>query len=355
MTRPPRWVAALQVARSEAMLAARLYNDAGETRAFEGFVVHMHVAWLYLLHARFIRDKIEYRYRDSSNRRRFARVDGEYKRWELAKCVKQRWPQVGDATRQNLEFFIGLRNRIEHHHDRHNASLSLAVSGHAQAFLLNFEEELTSTFGEKYSLATSLRFPVFVGSFTTAGTEALRKLQQQLPANLEHYISDFHAGLEDDVLSDTRFEVRLRVALERARPGEDALAMDFTRVDDMTPEQRDSATELGRSGLVIVREQMRAVVGYRLLMSKKAQERVAAALPYKFTSAHFLNAWQRKQIRPRGKSDHPERTDDKYCLYIEPSKSYGYTEAWVQWLIGHCATAETFEEVTGRKPVPKDA
>jgi hypothetical protein len=38
--------------------------------------------------------------------------------------------------------------------------------------LLNFEEELTSTFGSGYSLASILRFPIFIGIFTTEGTEA---------------------------------------------------------------------------------------------------------------------------------------------------------------------------------------
>ena len=180
MARLPNWTATLRAARDEAVLAVRLYNDAAEARAFEGFVVHMHVAWLYLLHARFIRDSIDYRYRERDNPHRFVKVDGEYKRWELARCVEERWPDPNSAVRKNLEFFIGLRNRIEHRHARQAPDLALAVSGHAQALLLNFEEELTSTFGTDYSLATVLRFPIFVGSFTTEGTE--RATQATRPA-----------------------------------------------------------------------------------------------------------------------------------------------------------------------------
>jgi hypothetical protein len=77
MARPPSWVAALRAARAEATLAVRLFNDAAEARAFEGFVVHMHLAWLYLLHARFSRDGIDYRYPDLKNPRRFLKIDGE--------------------------------------------------------------------------------------------------------------------------------------------------------------------------------------------------------------------------------------------------------------------------------------
>jgi hypothetical protein len=52
----------VEASRDEATLAVRLYNDATDIRSFEGFVVHMHLAWLYLLYAEFTRDKIDYRY-----------------------------------------------------------------------------------------------------------------------------------------------------------------------------------------------------------------------------------------------------------------------------------------------------
>jgi hypothetical protein len=52
----------VKASRDEASLAARLYNDAAEVRSFEGFVVHMHLAWLYLLHAELTRDDVDYRY-----------------------------------------------------------------------------------------------------------------------------------------------------------------------------------------------------------------------------------------------------------------------------------------------------
>ena len=353
MARRPSWVATLHAACAEAVLAVQLYNNAGEPRAFEGFVVHMHMAWLYLLHARFLRDGIDFRYRERENPRRFARVDGEFKRWELARCVEERWPNPNDAVRKNLEFFVGLRNRIEHRHTRQDKNLALAVSGHAQALLLNFEEELTSAFGTEYTLATVLRFPIFVGTFTTEGTEALLELRDRLPANLKHFIADFHDGLTDELAADARFELRLRVVLEQVQRGGDAPAIQFTRWDDMTDEERELVTELGRRGQTIIREQKRAVVGHGLLRPHEAERQVAAAIPFRFTSNHFLRAWQIKGIRPKSGDLHPERTDEKYCLYDELSRSYGYTSAWVKCLIKQCSTVDGFEAATGRTPMPK--
>lgn len=354
MARPPAWTAILRAACDEAVLAVRLYNDPAEARAFEGFVVHMHVAWLYLLQARFARDGVDYRYRRRDNPRWFVRVDGEIKTWELAQCIEERWPDADDAVRKNLEFFVGLRNKIEHRHSVQDRSLGMSVSGHAQAHVLNFEHELTSTFGSKYSLATMLRFPVFIGTFTTEGTEALVKLRRQLPADLRRYIAEFHSGLDDATAGDDRFELRLKVVLEQIqRPDEDSMAIEFVRWGDLTDEERSVVSSLGRQGKTIVREQKRSVVGHGLLRPSEAEQRVAAAIPYRFNSYDFLQAWKRKGVRPERGTKHPERTDEKYCVYDELSNQYGYTQAWVKWLIKSCSTAKGFRAATGREPRPK--
>lgn len=353
MPRPPRWTPTLEAAGREATLAVRLFNDPSEPRSFEAFVVHMHVAWLYLLHARFARDGVDVRYRRRDNPRRFETVDGEHKRWELAKCVEQRWPDADDPVRRNLEFFIALRNRVEHRHDHADRPLSEAVSGHAQALLLNFEQELVSAFGAKYSLATVLRFPVFIGSFTPDGEKALVTLRNRLPAGLKRFIAEYHSGLPESVSADDRFELRLNVVLQQVSNSSDALAIQFTRWDDMTDEERAAADLLGKKGRTIVREQKRRVVGHGLLRPKEAQLRVAAAVPFVFNSHHFLQAWQIKGIRPAPKDSHPERTDERYCVYDELSQSYGYTEAWVKWLTDKCSTEVGFRKTTGRDPQPK--
>jgi len=103
----------------------------------------MHLAWLYLLQAEFTKAGIDYRYREQDGRR-FVRVDGEPKTWELAKCVRETWASENDPVRRNLEFFVGLRNKIEH---RFQEAIGSAVAGHAQAMILNYEAELTDSFG----------------------------------------------------------------------------------------------------------------------------------------------------------------------------------------------------------------
>jgi hypothetical protein len=92
-------------------------------------------------------------------------------------------------------FFIGLRNKIEHRYARQQRALAAVVGGQAQAILLYYEEELTSQFGTKVALATRLRFPVFIGSFTEKGEKALRRLRLKLPSSLRNFIAEYTASL----------------------------------------------------------------------------------------------------------------------------------------------------------------
>lgn len=344
----------VEASRDEASLAVRLYNDPAEGRSFEGFVVHMHLAWLYLLHAELDRDKVDFRFWRTQGRvRRLERVDGEPKRWDLATSMRHRWPDEKDPVRANLGFFIGLRNKVEHRFARQQEALTAAVGGQAQALLLNYEEELTIQFGVSSSLATRLRFPVFIGSFTDEGERTLRRLRKQLPAPLRTFISEYDAGLDDSITQDPRYELRLRVLQELAPKDPDALAVQFTRYDDLTEEQREVVEAIGKKGYVVVRERKRPVIGHGLLKPTQAAKAVQAQIPFVFTTAHFINAWRELGVRPPGGDLNPEKTEEKYCIYDERHKDYGYTQAYVDKLIRKCATDDGFRKLLGTTPQTK--
>lgn len=354
MAPPTRFMQMVDASKDEASLAVRLYNDPAEARSFESFVVHMHLAWLYLLHAELTRDGVDFRYwRMVGKVRRLDKVDGEPKLWELSRCVQERWPSEKEPVRANLLFFIALRNKIEHRYARQQDALTAAVGGQAQALLLNYEEELTTQFGEESSLATRLRFPVFIGSFTDEGERTLRRLRKQLPKALRTFIAKFDAGLDDSITEDPRYELRLRVVQELAKKDPDALAVQFTRLDQLTDEQRAAIEEIGKKGFVVVREQKRPVVGHGLLKPTMAAKAVQAEIPFIFSTGHFTNAWKSLgTIRPPVGDPHPEKTDERYCLYNELHKDYGYTEAYVKKLIKDCKTEEGFRKLF--KTAPKD-
>jgi len=344
----------VDASRGEAQLAVRLYNDPSEPRSFEGFVVHMHLAWLYLLHAALTRDGVDFRYwRTQGKIRRLERVGGEPKRWDLATCMRHRWPDEKDPVRANLGFFIGLRNKIEHRYARQQEALTAAMGGQAQALLLNYEEELTGQFGVDSSLATRLRFPVFIGSFTEEGERTLRRLRAQLPAALRTFISKYDAGLDESITSDPRYEFRLRVLQELAPKDPDALAVQFTRYDDLDEEQRATIEAIGKKGYVVVRERKRPVVGHGLLKPTVAAKAVQGQIPFIFSTGHFTKAWKKLRVRPPVGDPHPEKTDEKYCIYDERHSDYGYTQAYVNKLVRECKTEAGFRKLLGTAPRDK--
>ena len=182
----------VEASRDEASLAVRLYNDATDIRSFEGFVVHMHLAWLYLLHSEFTRDNIDYRYWQRDNPRRLERIDGEPKQWELARSVRERRPDPRNPVRAKPRLLHRLAQQSRTPLRTRPRRPCGGVSGQAQAMLLNYEKELTDQFGIASSLATRLRFPVFIGSFTGDGEKALLQLRKRLSASLRKFLAEYH-------------------------------------------------------------------------------------------------------------------------------------------------------------------
>lgn len=344
----------VEASRDEASLAVRLYNDPAEVRSFEGFVVHMHLAWLYLIHAQFVRDDVDYRYWRKDKPHLLEKVDGEPKRWELAKSVRERWADPNDPVRANLEFFIGLRNKVEHRYAKQQQALSAVVGGQAQSLLLNYEEELTLQFGAAASLATRLRFPVFVGSFTSEGEKVLRRLRGTLPASLRTFIADYSANLDPAVSDDPRYELRLRVFQELAPKSDpDALSVQYSRYDDMTDDQRKAVEEAGKKGLVVVKERQRDVVGKGLKKPGQVISEVQAQIPFVFHQGHFKKAREVLKVRPPGGSPTPDRTDERYCTYDDLNDNYGYKDAYVKKLVRECSTEKGFRKLLGAAPKDK--
>ena len=89
-----------------------IYNKPRTDFRSGGFVVLMCIAWLSLLHSVFEKKKINYYYYKKESKK-FERIDGDKKAWELDRSAKE---QVGDASAEymNILFFIKLRNKIEH-------------------------------------------------------------------------------------------------------------------------------------------------------------------------------------------------------------------------------------------------
>lgn len=338
----------LEGARDEALLAVDIYNQPRQHRRLEAFLGHMHVAWLYLLHASLRRHGVPYHYTLPNGR--VDRVDGEPRIWDLAQCAANRWPN-NHPVRTNLELAIGLRHNIEH---RYHESIALVASGYAQALLINFEQELTAEFGPTYSLGEDLRVPIFVDSMTALGQARMEELRDSLPKFARDFIDRFEADVPAEVLHDQRYEFRMTLVPRVGRKEATDKAITFIREADLSDEERDTLSRLGTAGSVVVREQTRSVASAGLLKPSKVVRAVAKQTRFNFNMKLFVDAWRTTEVRPPGGDPHPERTNEKYCVYDEPHRDYLYTQEFVDKLLDETSSAEKFTAFFGQAPALKE-
>jgi hypothetical protein len=311
-------------------------------------VVHMHLAWQNLLHADFEKSGIDYTYR-ARNGRALRTRDGDKKTWELLRCAEEAYGEH-DPIRKNIEFFVGIRNKIEH---RFQKALIVATGARAHALVINYEAELIRRFGAQSSLANELRFPVFVQSLTPEGVEEQRKLRGKLPIVVKSYITRFEASLESTVKDSERYEYRVLLTPLKGPKSEADLAVTFLRAECLTDEERQDLENRSKTGSVIIAEKQRDVYLKDALAPSKACAAVAGRIPFVFQQHHFTAMWKKHKVRPLPSDPNRERTDNRYCLYNMAHDNYVFTQAYVERCVRELDTHEKFRGFFGKDPVEK--
>lgn len=343
----PRWHHMLIESQRNALRAVDEWNCS--SGSFADFVTFMHRAWLYLLHAEFHRDKVNYHYRKPGTGQHI-KVNDEPKAWGLEDCVKHRFANPNDPVRRNLELFISLRNKIEH---RYEHALKISAGGKAQASVINYEAELVEAFGSGYSLADRLRFPVFVSSISGGLGEGIRRELRRLPRKTRDLVTRFEADLTSEVRDDLRYDYRIRL-VPMLGPKTDAdLAINFVRLDELTEDERRVMLEAGRTGTVIVRDRPVDVTAKDKMLPKRIAELVQERVPFLFRTNNHTEMWKLIGVRPQNGASDPYKTDQRFCVYHEPYGNYLYTQQWVDKIVETIGTAEKFRSFLGRDPQMK--
>jgi hypothetical protein len=330
--------ALVRKARESALLALQLYNCPTTVFRTEGFSVLMVIAWTSLFHAVFERRQVFHFYTEPDGAPKL--VDGDKKAWELSECMSQFWGGADHAVRKNLEFFIRLRNRIEH---RFVPALDPHVAGECQSLLLNFDEMLVREFGSYYAIRESLAVPLQTANLRTeAQSEALRRLQARHFQDIRAFVDAYRDGLAPEIYSDPKYSFRVYLVPKTGnhRSSSDA-AIEFIKWD---PDRADELEGLQRQ-IALVKERQVPVSNANLLNPTQVVEAVAARLGRRFTTHHHQLAWKRYRVRP-SKFD-PNGCDTKFCVADPRHKDYGYTRAWVDLLVERLADQAEYEALLG--------
>jgi hypothetical protein len=266
----------LQKAKDSAILAIEFYNKPAVRFKSEGYIAMMIIAWTSLFHAYFIKTKKKpfYRKKDSGTKRpRFeiiseklpnGKVIKEKKWWNLSKCIQEYYgSDVTNPVRANLEFFIPLRNMIEH---RYLPELDIQIFGECQSLLLNFDNFLENHFDARHSLKTFLSFSLQIANSPQNLIEATkRELKKKDIANIVDYIKNFRSALTTEVFESSEYSFKAVLIQVKNHESKDALPIKFIHYDKLTEEQKQN---LNAAGIVLIKEKEVRVSDTDLLADK---------------------------------------------------------------------------------------
>lgn len=337
----------LSKATESALLAVEVYNKPATRFKSGGYIVLMCIAWTALFHAIFMRKKIKPIYRDRSGCR-FKRVNGELSYWELSTCVSKYYPGANNPIRKNIEFFIPLRNKIEH---KFTPELDIKIFGECESLLLNFDKVLEKEFGEEFRLRETLSFALQL--FPTA--DALSKAAEVSKDSeaIMKYINDYRESISTEIAESGLYSFKAFLIQVANHESKDAVPVQFYAYDKLTPEEK---AKQKRVAALVKTKEVKVFSTKDLLKPKDVVTQVQELLGNlkverngkqvdKFNSDTHTRCWKKYKVRPSKSSDNPELVKSEYCVYDHLNNSYNYTKKWVEFLVEKMRDEEEYNSL----------
>lgn len=350
---PRAVMGALQKARDSALLAVEVYNKPAVAFKSGGYITLMVIAWTALFHAIFFRRRLKPYYRKDGAKtgRRYQKIDGDYKHWELGECLKHYYENhTGDPVRKNLEFFIALRNKVEH---RSLPEIDPGIFGECQAMLLNFDSLVEKEFGSKYCLRESLSFALQMYPSASNLAEAVKRNRDAKAT--ARFIEEYRSSISAEIHGSGQYAFKALLIQVANHDSKDALPIRFVPWDKLTEDQKKAF----EPRIAIVKCKQVPVANIDTIRAGDVVALVQKALGNpkikrggkevgKFNLSVHTRCWQHFRVRPDRKSSHPEQTEAKYCIYDKRHNDYGYTNAWVELLVERLKEGSLWEELIAK-------
>ncbi|MGH9322259.1 MAG: DUF3644 domain-containing protein [Vicinamibacteria bacterium] len=335
--------ALLQKARESALLAVETYNRPTANFRSGAYVVLMVIAWTSLFHAVFLQKRIKPFYR-KKNSTRYEKLDGEPKRWELKECLHQYHKNDNPSARKNLEFFIGLRNKIEH---SSLAQLDSEIFGECQAMLLNFDALLISEFGDRYAIRGGLTFALQFSKVIPKGQSTqTAKSQKKAFKAVKQYVDEFRSSLSTEIQNDLAYSFKVYLVPKIGnQASKDAVAVEWIKYDPSKPEEMKHYEKV----VAMIKPKEVQIANLGLLKPSKVANEIETRLGRRFTAYDHKLCYQHFQIRPPKGAPDPYACNAQFCVYDDLHKDYGYTPEWVTFLSEKLGDAATYDAIIATK------
>src|SRR5690606_23740197 len=314
-----------------ALLAVEIYNRPRAKFRVETFITHMIMAWTRLFHAHFNHTINEtYFYKEKNGRYKI--IDGDKKAWELKTCIKE-YGKLSDPVKVNLDFFIKLRNKIEHR-TIDKDEIGLSIFGECQSLLYNFEQELIKLFGSDYALNESLAYSLqFSRLRTSKQKEASKKLLSSEYKDISDFIKKYRDAIKDEIFASQEYSIKLIQIPKIANTNKNDLAIEFVNWNSISEDDRDKFDRIS----AIVKDKVIKVEGTNVgklkpgavlqEVNKNIQEPINHS-----NHKHILSIFNVRPYKDFNDDFDPFETNTNYCHYDEVHNDYLYQESWVQFL-----------------------
>jgi len=315
-----------------ALLAVEIYNKPRTPFKVENFISLMVIAWAKLFHAYFYHTKGNVFYYKRKNSTRYERIDGERKAWELKTCINK-YGLLNEPIKANLDFFIKLRNKIEHRYISRE-DIGLDIFGECQSLLYNYEKILVKLFGEEYVLNENLAFSLqFSRIRTTEQKIASKKMLSRDIKEIREFINKYRSELTEDVFNSLEYSIKLiQIPKILNNPKKNVPAIEFVNWTNLSEKDKENYEKL--TALIKNKTVKIEVINPGKLRAgdvvKKVLENTSIR---KFSHYDHKCLYYLFSIRPISEENLDAfETKTKYCHYDEVHNDYVYQESWPDFL-----------------------
>jgi hypothetical protein len=302
----------LAKSREAALAAVQIFNNPQISFKSEVFIVLMNIAWTYLLHAYYRKQRVEYRYfEQKKKRRRFdTTAKGAYKYWELERCLNESSCPVDRDSANNLRFLIGVRHEIEH---QLTSRIDSSFTAKFQACCLNYNEHIKNLFGEKHAIDRHLAVSL---QFASIDKDQVGRLsgQTSLPANIQSFVDDFEQKLSTEAFNSSKFAYRvLFVAKTANRKGQADKVIEFVKADSKL------AKKVNKTYALIKETERPKFLPSKIVATMKKEGYT------KFNQHHHTELWQGQDAKNAAKG-----------LGVQVESTWYWYEPWVEKVREFC-------------------
>ena len=265
------------------------------------------------------------------------KLTGRYRYWELGKCLAEYYgTDTQNPVRVNLEFFIKLRNRIEH---KSLPKIDPDIFAECQAMLLNFDEILKKELGEKYCIKELLSFSLQLSPNSQSISKASLGTEE---SKVIDFIKSYRSAISPDVMNSGKYAFKAFLIQVANHQSKDALPIQFYRYDNLSDDQKKDIDRV--AALVKNRLEKVPVRNPDLMLPKDVISVVQAKLGNPkvrsgsrdidlFNQQTHTRCWKKYEVRPESDSDNPHLTNNEFCIYDDTFGQYMYTDKWVDFLV----------------------